>query len=406
MKRLIIHLIVFMLIALHTAANPYQFPGVKTNGMGGILNILAPDAEAVWANPAAMSAIPARMNISAGINTIFDYTGFQMQEPSLYTGFTNNPIRLPLFFYGSYQVNQKFNVGISYNSAFSQRIRWQEENWAGRFIVKEMDLASIVLQPAVSYRLTDKTTLGAGIMMLSSQLKFSRVLPFRDINSEGLMLISGRSVSWGFSMGIHSEISEMMTIGLDFRSAPRIHFTGARTDFSTPASVSEYFPENTTHVDLTIPATIEFMAARRVTKKLHLISKMGYIFRSDHSMSFDFEHNSRFLNDFEFEQSQRDQVYMAAAIEYTHADYVKIRGGSWFHGLLSGKEFVSPHYPWASRIAFTAGASLIPATGLSVDFSFMYLTGIGQETGYTPAGFSGTYRYNSFIPGIGLSYTL
>ncbi len=77
-------------------------------------------------------------------------------------------------------------------------------------------------------------------------------------------------------------------------------------------------------------------------------------------------------------------------------------------------EFYNPETPGMTKIEPSVGFSFRPVSGLSVDFSFMYVAGTGKDnasctykdfiTG-TDKQFTADYRVHAFVPALGLSYS-
>jgi len=57
-----------------------------------------------------------------------------------------------------------------------------------------------------------------------------------------------------------------------------------------------------------------------------------------------------------------------------------------------------------NQIGLTAGLSVFPFKGFSIDAAFLYVMGMEREGTYSPENFSGTYKSQIYIPGIGLTY--
>jgi long-chain fatty acid transport protein len=406
MLKLQLSVILTLLLMMASYANPWQFQGTRTNTTGNTFNIFSGGAESAWESPASMVFSPGKLNISGGAAAIFDYTGFRMEEPSLYRGVTNNPLRFPYMAYFTFNLSERLSLGFALNSAYSRRIRWQEENWAGRFLVKEMEIATRIIQPAIAYKISPQTSLGVGIIIAHSELFFNRALPLRDQNNEGSLDIWGNTVIWGINIGVHRIINEQLVMGISFKSAMTGIFEDASVAASVPASLMQFFPEiNVVDVTFKTPSSLQFILGYQQSEKLVLLGNLGYILGTKQNPVFNFKHNTQFLQDFDFERTSNGLISAGIGAEYKPAAYLQFRGGSWFYSALTGSKLVAPDDPWLTGAALTGGISFIPAAGISIDLGIVFLNGFKREVEYSPANFGGRYLSRSYLPSAGLSFT-
>lgn len=380
--------------------------GVRSSSMGSLYSGANANAEALWLNPGVISAMDSRYNLTAGINVSQTYTKFQNAAPSIYQATTDNSLLLPWYIFFSAAINDKLSIGFSYNTPFINRIKWQEENWTGRFLVRESENLITVLQPAVAYAITDYLHLGVGLMIARADMHFKKTLPYRDSNREGSVEISGNDLQYGINAGVFFLLSKKVEIGLNYKSGFRFEFDNASTAFNVPVSLLNWFPESTTASSrAAVPAMIDLTGSYQLSENTFLSTGVAFVFKEEtESNSFTFDPTSSYLDHIHAPVKNRYGVIARVGAEYDFAGFLSFRGGITFQSATTDNEFFFPGQPDLNRLAFTAGGSLIAAPGLSIDAGLVYSTGLEKSAHYAPANFGGKYKSSCFTPGIGLSY--
>ena len=92
-------------------------------------------------------------------------------------------------------------------------------------------------------------------------------------------------------------------------------------------------------------------------------------------------------------------------IQYKASDILTVRLGGYYDPSPVPDGYLNPQTPSVNQIGLTAGLSVFPFKGFSIDAAFLYVMGMEREGTYSPENFSGTYKTAVYIPGIGLSYS-
>ncbi len=403
--------LLFLHIVVATGLNYGQgfyanIAGGQSSAMGSVFSGFGNNQEAVWLNPAAMANMNTLMSISAGASIPLSSTSFRMQPPSVYTASTEDRLTLPAYLYGSYEITDRFRVGLALNKPYSHLIKWQEENWAGRFIVKEMDFSLTIIQPAASFQLTESIAVGAGLVFSLADIRLRKALPVRDQNREGTANFSGTTAGMGFNAGILYNPVSWINLSASYKTGINSSFSKAKSSFSVPASLSGYFPENNP-LTITYPvaANLSFNMGMLLRENFDLTLGISYIFSKNASDgTFDFETNTRHLSNFSIPRSERNDISYHLGAEYRITDYLHLRTGVYFRPENGNVELISPENPFGQHVALSGGISIAPLNGFFTHLGVVYMAGSEIEGQLEQMGFGGRYKTNVFIPTLGVSF--
>ena len=400
-----------LLLALQGAsmAGGYEVSlhGHKQIGMGLIGTSLNLDASASFYNPGALAMMEDRISIQAGMSGIFGHTTFQMKHPSVYQAATDNPIGTPFYFYAAARITDRLAAGLAVNTPYGNSLAW-EDGWAGRFLIQNISLRAITVQPTVSYQLTEYLSVGAGLVYAFGAVDMNRALPLEDDRHEGSVNIKGDTGNFGFNAGVLYAGSGGLNIGLSYRSRIDMEVDDARARFSVPLSLESLFPpQNRAAVTLPLPANLDFGLSYQFTPELMLGMALHYVFWDVYeSLDFDFDINTPALSDSNSPREYSNSLIVRLGGQYKINESLYVRAGGYFDPSPVNDEYFSPETPSLDNLAFTTGFSFLPSEMISIDFSLLYIIGLEQEVSFTPENFGGSYASRVFIPGLGLSISL
>ncbi len=403
-----------MMIALLLATYSFVYAGgyevslhgQRQLGMGLIGTSLAFDASAAFNNPGALAMMPAQLSIVGGANAIFSSNAFQMEEPSMYEAVTDNPLSTPFHLYAAAMLTDRLAAGIAVNTPYGNSLKW-EEGWAGRFLIQEISLMAITIQPTFSYRLTDMLSVGAGFVYAFGTVDLKRALPVEGPDGEGALHIEGDASNYGFNAGLQFAHPTGFSAGISYRSKIDMEVEGGDALFSNiPSSLATSFPaQNRVDVSLPLPANLDVGMSYHMTPDLLLGMALHYVFWGAYDeLAFNFEENTPSLPDSHNKRDYSNTLIVRAGGEYRVSPTLFLRAGGYYDPTPVNSEYFSPETPSLNNLAFTGGASFIPNPNLSIDASILYIIGLEEEMQYTPENFGGTYATRIFIPGIGLTY--
>ncbi|MFW5706378.1 MAG: OmpP1/FadL family transporter [Bacteroidota bacterium] len=406
-KLIVLNTLLLATLMGYATGSVLPFLGHRGGGMAYTFSGQQKNAESLWFNPAAASHPRGVFMVSAGISVSQEYTAYQMAVPSVYQANTINPIQLPWYVYVSSSFHDRFTFGLAVNSYNFSDISWQEENWAGRYIVKQSRIKNTVVQPSVSFSISDQWYVGAGISITASALNYSRALAVRDQNREGHVEIAGNTVQWGINSGIYYQPTDQISFGLSYKSAINLSFNEAEAFFQVPASLGSFFAgENSVSANFYLPALLDLHASAQLSPNWTIALAAGLqIPQNENNTIFNFIHNNTYLQDLYIYREEKMQLSGRLGGEYSAAEFLQLRAGLFFQEGASGTDFFSPEKPDANKLGITGGISLLPLERLTIDISFVYIHSPAVQQQYIPASFIGTYQSAVFSSGIGITYS-
>ncbi len=382
--------------------------GQKQVGMGSIGTSLVPDASVMFYNPGGLGFMQQKYNFTGGVSFLRSIATFQKTTPSVYQETTDNPLGTPFVLYGAGKIGDKLGVGVAVNTPYGNKLKWNE-NWAGRFLIRDISLAAIFVQPTVSYKICPKVSIGAGFVIATGSVKLNKAVPVNDASGvDGKVHIEGSTINYGYNLGVMFKPVDRLNVGIDYRSKVEMNVEGGDATFTVPSSLASNFPtDNKVDVTLPLPANLDLGASYKINDKLLVGFSLNYVFWDVYdSLIFDFEQNTSTLKDAHNPREYSNQMIYRVGAQYNYNDQFSFRVGGYYDPTPCNEEFFNPETPSLDITALTCGVSWRPTQKLSVDASFIYMMGKEMDMIYKPDNFGGTYKTRFYIPGIGLSYSL
>ncbi len=397
---------ILWLVSAAAVAGGYQVSlhGQKQIGMGLIGTSLNLDASAAFYNPGALAMMPDRLSIMGGASGIFASTTFEMTQPVAYQAETDNPVGTPFYFYAAGMITDRLAAGLAVNTPYGNSLKW-EEGWAGRFLIEEISLTAITIQPTLSYKITNNISVGAGLVYTIGSVDMQRAIPIPDVG-EGNINIEGSTSAIGFNAGLLYASDMGLNVGVSYRSRIDMEVDDGDAVFSVPEPVQQFFPDSKVATMLPLPANLDFGLSYQLTPDLMIGMALNYVFWDAYEeLSFTFEENPEQLNSTSPREYSNTLIVRLGG-QYRVNDALYLRAGGYYDPSPVNEIYFSPETPSLDNLAFTGGLSFYPVPNLSIDFSLLYILGLEGEREFKPIDFGGTYKSSIFIPGLGISYRL
>jgi len=178
MKRLLT-LLVAVVSATGLRAEGYQVNNLSTRqtGMGHVGTAMKLNSESIFFNPAATAFQDSKFDLSvgaAGILSYCTYTPSPTMENGFYSGNRpDNKMSTPIYAYFNYKPSDRWAVGLGFFTPNGSSMNWGDD-WPGANLVQEINLAAYTVQPTVSFKLCDRVSIGAGLMITWGNFDLSR----------------------------------------------------------------------------------------------------------------------------------------------------------------------------------------------------------------------------------------
>jgi long-chain fatty acid transport protein len=402
MKNKLLLFMLFCLCSVSLLAGGYQvrLQGHKQTGIGLIGTPFAFDASSIFYNPGSLAMYEGKYSFSVGASGIMSNHIFQ-KDATNYQARTDNPLGTPFFGYFSVKIKDKIAVGIGVYTPFGSSAKWNDD-WEGRYLIQNIKLSAIYIQPTIAYQYKGKFGIGAGFVIAIGDVELNKALPYSETSSAKL---KGSATNYGFNAGIFYKPIEKLSIGVDYRSQIMMKLDGGDATFVVPSALSTSVPaDNKFNAELPLPANLDFGLAYTINDKWLIAAEVNWImWHTYDSLNFTFEKSPALLNSAN-PREYKDSWIPRLGAQFKLNDMFTFRAGGYYDPSPANDKYFTPETVTLNTIAFTLGATITPVKGLEIDISYLELHGLQGDRNYEPANFGGTYKTITAIPGIGLSY--
>jgi len=402
MRKLFLFAMLLAMSHLSTQAGGYQvrLQSSRSTGMGLTGTGLQLGASSMFFNPGALSMMETKTDFSIGASGIISKISFQKTGQNLVSE-TNNKLSTPFYVYGAGKIGEKWAVGLAIYTPYGSSAEW-ESGWEGRLLIQNIALQAIFFQPTVSYQLTDKLGIGAGLVYTSGSVKLEKGLNY---GPDSYVELDGSASSLGFNLGAFYTASEKLSIGVNYRSKIMMDVSGGDAKFHVPVSVGTTIPtENKFSASLPLPGNLDFGVSYQATEKLLLAAEVNWVMWGVYeTLEFTFEEKGELLNS-KSPREYKDTFIPRIGAEYTLNDMFTFRAGAYYDQSPTNEDYFTPETVSLDNLAFTLGVGFHPTERLSIDLSYLQISGLEAKKNYQPDNFGGTYKNAAFIPSFGLSY--
>ncbi|NHM02890.1 OmpP1/FadL family transporter [Flavobacterium difficile] len=389
--------------------------GQKQLAMGHTGVAVVNSAEVAFFNPAGMSFLDKKFNLSVGGNALFAKTRFQSSQFNQ-TAATDN-VGTPFSLYATYKINDWVSAGLAVYTPYGSSVEWNQD-WAGAHLVNNIDLQAIFIQPTISFKIEDKFSIGGGPIFVQGSVNFNRNLtpnPVLSNNGSGTDVTldaSGISAT-GYNIGMMFKLTNQVMLGLDYRSEIIMEARGGSANFAdVPAIASASFTNTTFSADLPLPAEITAGISYRPTDKWLFAFDYNYT-KWDVYKSLDVDFDNTLPTSVNPRNYKNASTYRLGA-QYQANDKFTFRAGWYFDESPVQDGYFAPETPRNDSNGYTGGLTYQVNSKLGIDLSFLYLHFDQVDNSYdyfddptTTTGlssFGGTYKSSVFSPGIGITY--
>lgn len=256
------------------------------------------DGSMVFFNSGAMSQVRGKLISVAGYVAVPSVTfknsgsqlsplvgGVPLQGGS--GGESASPVYIPNFYYVQ-KVTERLAVGLGVNVPFGMKNSYQA-NWVGRYQAIDSKLNTININPALSLKVTEKVSIGAGLNIQYLRSKLTNAIDFGSVcfqalepascDSQGLLpqaadghvALKGDSVGLGYNLGIYYALNQDTRLGLSYRSKIK-HDVQGKANFSVPDNAigltrNGSFVDTNAKTSVTMPDNVMFGFSHRLNSR-------------------------------------------------------------------------------------------------------------------------------------------
>ena len=389
---------------LYSQGFQVNFQGQKQQGMGLAGTALYQDAASLFFNPGS-AAFAKENSLNMGVTPIFP--NILYVDSLTKNGYrTENPVGTPFYAYGIYQPNDSSNLrlGLAIYTPFGSTVQW-EENWIGRFALTRLSLSSVFFQPTVSYKINEKLGLGLGLVASVGSVNLQRDLPLQFADGTYASAeLSGRAFGFGYNLGLHYNLNEKFSIGLNYRSQINKSVSDGSAVFNVPADLAINFPSGAFTSSLPLPQVATLGFGYQFNEKVSAVLDVNFVgWQAYDTLAFDYENNTELLQDTKSARNYQNIFAFRGGLAYELTDQFTLRAGGGFGFTPVPEGYATPETPDANRFYGTLGCSYQFGDRFSIDASILYTQLQRAETN-VETNLSGTFFTKAIAPGFSLVY--
>ncbi len=250
--------------------------GVFTQGASGLGQANAVVAHptgpsSLYFNPALLNDVPGRQ-IEIGTTAVISERKINLDSGDTEKGDATN---FPSTFYYTQQSSDRLSAGLGIFSPFGLSNDW-DNSYEGRYIGTSGEMTSFNINPAISYRVTDRLSLAAGLDMvyvdteLKGNVNQSTILSLPPETVPDIkQTFDGDGWGFGYNLGLLYKVTKHISIGATYRSEVDVDIEG---DLSFTGAVDPLLtlllPNTAATADIVLPAQFTTGVAAKVTDDL------------------------------------------------------------------------------------------------------------------------------------------
>ncbi|MCC7430926.1 transporter [bacterium] len=391
--------------------------GARQTGMVGTFVATANDPSAVFYNPAGLVNLEGKQ-ISLGSTMVSISNTFAGTDPS--PGFgtkakAKTGYFFPSTFYYTQKINDKNAFGIGFFTPFGLGENWNEENYVGRFVLREIDLKTFYLNPTYAFRANEYLSIGVGLDFIWSHVFLSKqtAVGINPNNGEivdaGLTEISGTSdMAIGWNVGLLSKIDKVR-LGLSYKHEVTSEFKDGEAKFNITLPTTDPFyavaksklVNQGATTELTYPSTLTIGAAYQITENVSVEADWSFVQWSAFE-KIDLKFDS--LPTETIPENYKDVWNLRFGAEWKTSEKFTVRYGYLYDRNPVPDESVSPLLPDSDRHNFSVGLGWKINENFNLDVAEMMVFANERNTnGKNRDNLNGEYR--TFLNLVGLSLT-
>lgn len=408
MKKIILFL-AFSLSAMTTYAGGFQvaLQGVRQLGMGHVGTANTFNATSIYFNPGALAFHDSMFSANLGFYPIFGRLIYLESSPGIYQAEQVHNTGTPFSAYFSLSPNildKKLKFGLGIYTPFGSSSQW-EDDWKGRYVIQQVDLKTIFIQPTISYRINDKIGLGVGFVYNTGSLLLRKAIPLSSSSmADGQAELTGKGSGIGFNAGISFKATDDFSIGLTHKSSVLTKVKDGDATFTVPASVVSSFPSGTFNAELKLPNITTIGLAYQFTSKLNIATDINYTgWKSYDTLKIDLTNNTSTLADIKNTKNWNNTFTFRLGAEYMASSRLALRLGAYYDMTAAKSDYISPETPDANKLVITAGLSY-RIKAFTIDLALASVNGSRIERTNPETNFGGNFKSKAIIPAIGINY--
>ncbi len=388
--------------------------GARASAMGGAFIAYASGPSSIFFNPAGMASVDGTV-IEFGSTALMLKSTFYGPTPHYAESSIEDKVHPPSHFYVTHSLNDKINIGLGFYTPFGLGMDWTED-WVGRYIITELDLKTYYFNPAVSYKLNDKVSFGAGVTYVMSSALIRKRVNYSPRSIEGLLDFSGNGSGFCYNVGFQADLNEKFSVGASYRSKHKINFDDGKATIGFPstssaivnAEIAALFPDVSGSTKIGIPDILALGIGIQPMQKLRCefnYVRFGWSNYDKLVITIPEEEQTAAVKTLAADKNYKDGGQYRFGLEYTLSEKLQLRAGYIYDPTPVPDESLEPLLPDADRNDYSFGFGY-KFGKWNFDMYYMLLDFQNRTTTTNRDNFNGSYKTIGHLIGGTFTYSL
>jgi long-chain fatty acid transport protein len=233
--------------------------GAAATAMAGAFTAKADDPSTIYFNPAGMASLNGPQGY-LGMLLIFGASTASATPNLMIPDSKTDMAVVPIpNIYVSYGLPGNLAIGAGVFSNFGLKVDWPTKDWSGRFVVTNVELINVTVNPTIAWRPVSWFAIGGGFDITPGRVQLERRADL--VVAEAQLRFRGNDVGIGGNAGIlfygpklHDRKLPFFTIGATYRSRYNFEFNdGAVQTFNVPPALSPIIHDVKASANVPIP---------------------------------------------------------------------------------------------------------------------------------------------------------
>jgi long-chain fatty acid transport protein len=271
----------------------------------------AEDASTLYFNPAGMSLLPAGKQASVALHYIQPSAKFNNTSSTGATLFgapsantTSVDAGVAALVPNAYFVmdwSPTVRIGMGLNAPFGLSTEYPSD-WIGRFQGIRSELTTLNLNPAISWKASERLAVGFGLNYQSIDAEFTSksnyaAALFNGVlaggggvgaataaaagvaaagQAEGLTTLKGKDTAWGWNAGVMLSLNDATRFAASYRSKIKYTLEGSVRFENRPVALAASAPDGNIKLDVSMPDTLSFALSHKVNDRMQLLGDLTW----------------------------------------------------------------------------------------------------------------------------------
>lgn len=407
MNKKLIVAAVSLSVCLGAMAEGYQVNSLSARqiGMGHTGVALNLGAESMFFNPGALGFMNKTFDLSGSVTATMP-TAYCTYDGTEYK--TDAGVSTPLGVHAAFSIYDNLKAGISVYTPYGSKIDWTE-NWPGAVLNQNVNLKVFTVQPTVSWQITPKLSVGAGLMVSWGCVDLSKGLVsaedadqllkgmnvpedkhYGHITPASVNLNGKSELAVGVNVGVMYTPTPDWGVGVSFRSkmgmkvkagTASVSYNGGALKQQLEATLNGIHQANFS-AEMPCPWVLGFGVSYKGIDRLTLAFDArltGWNAYKSLDIDFDLPEAQRNLYNQYITKAYKNSWCFSAGSQYAVTNRFDARLGLMIDTTPVSDTHYNPETPGMTKIEPTIGFSFRPIPSLSIDFGFMYVHGCGKK---------------------------